>query len=42
MVNPDGVARGHYRLDYWGFDLNRCYNRAIYNKKALPAIYSII
>lgn len=23
MLNPDGVYRGHYRLDALGYDLNR-------------------
>ncbi|EAN79980.1 zinc carboxypeptidase, putative [Trypanosoma equiperdum] len=29
MLNPDGVSRGHTRLDQNGFNLNRCYNRPI-------------
>ncbi|KRX00596.1 hypothetical protein PPERSA_12815 [Pseudocohnilembus persalinus] len=26
ILNPDGVIQGHYRLDHYGNDLNRCYN----------------
>lgn len=26
MLNPDGVSRGHSRLDQFGNNLNRCYN----------------
>ena len=27
MMNPDGVVRGHQRLDALGYDQNRVYNR---------------
>lgn len=27
MLNPDGVYRGHYRLDALGYDLNRVYTK---------------
>jgi len=27
MLNPDGVYRGHQRLDALGYDLNRVYCR---------------
>ncbi|KAK7200490.1 zinc carboxypeptidase [Novymonas esmeraldas] len=26
MLNPDGVSRGHSRMDQYGHNLNRCYN----------------
>jgi murein tripeptide amidase MpaA len=44
MLNPDGVYRGHYRLDALGYDPNRLtlpidsrvYNR-LYKKNKFPA-----
>ena len=39
IFNPDGVARGHYRVDTKGINLNRCYiNPTI---KGQPAIYAV-
>ena len=39
ILNPDGVARGHYRVDTNGINLNRCYINP--NPKAQPTIYAI-
>lgn len=38
MLNPDGVYRGHYRLDARGINLNRCY---VYpSPDEFPVIYA--
>lgn len=38
-MNPDGVARGHYRVDTNGINLNRCYLNP--SLKEQPSIYAI-
>lgn len=40
MINPDGVARGHYRCDTKGKDLNRVYNAI--DPKEHPGPYSVM
>jgi hypothetical protein len=40
MLNPDGVYRGHYRMDSLGQNLNRYYNKDC-KKEDQPAIYAV-
>jgi hypothetical protein len=39
MLNPDGVARGYYRLDTKAYNLNRYYLNPIKNDH--PTIWAI-
>lgn len=39
ILNPDGVARGHYRVDTNGINLNRCY--LIPTAQKHPSIYAV-
>ena len=39
IFNPDGVARGHYRVDTNGINLNRCYINP--SPKNHPPIYAV-
>jgi murein tripeptide amidase MpaA len=43
ILNPDGVARGHYRVDTNGINLNRCYiNPSPKNHSPIYAIKKMI
>ena len=39
ILNPDGVGRGHYRVDTNGINLNRCYLNP--SPKLQSSIYAI-
>ena len=39
MVNPDGVARGNFRTDQNGVNLNRVYNNPVQWEH--PTVYAI-
>lgn len=39
IFNPDGVGRGHYRVDTNGINLNRCYMNP--TAKNQPSIYAV-
>ena len=39
MLNPDGVSRGHYRLDTKAYNLNRYYNNPV--KTDHPTIWAL-
>jgi len=39
MLNPDGVSRGHYRMDTYGLNLNRFYTAPTLEQH--PSIYAV-
>jgi cytosolic carboxypeptidase protein 5 len=39
MINPDGVDRGHFRMDCHGNNLNRFYHKP--DKIMQPSVYAI-
>ena len=43
ILNPDGVGRGHYRVDTNGINLNRCYlNPSPKQQSSIYAVKKII
>lgn len=39
MINPDGVSRGHSRMDQFGDNLNRAYNEP--NAITQPTVFAL-
>jgi murein tripeptide amidase MpaA len=43
IFNPDGVARGHFRVDTNGINLNRCYiNPSAKDHSSIYAVKKVI